>query len=106
LSFAYDLPQPDLPSFPTRRSSDLQPLTLIAWGEDDGVPSRRRGNSARQGSGGEVPVPQITILTNPPGLRLSWYLYRGEDNVRFRDRKSTRLNSSHVSRSYAVFCLK
>src|SRR5207249_8607927 len=25
---------------------------------------------------------------------------------RFRDRKSTRLNSSHVSISYAVFCLK
>src|SRR5699024_11817214 len=24
----------------------------------------------------------------------------------FRDRKSTRLNSSHVSISYAVFCLK
>src|SRR5699024_11699721 len=26
--------------------------------------------------------------------------------VRIRDRKSTRLNSSHVSISYAVFCLK
>src|SRR5207249_8707032 len=26
--------------------------------------------------------------------------------VRARDRKSTRLNSSHVSISYAVFCLK
>src|SRR5699024_11242012 len=26
--------------------------------------------------------------------------------VRVRDRKSTRLNSSHVSISYAVFCLK
>src|SRR5690625_6759914 len=26
--------------------------------------------------------------------------------VRFRDRKSTRLNSSHVAISYAVFCLK
>src|SRR5699024_12565830 len=25
---------------------------------------------------------------------------------RFKDRKSTRLNSSHVSISYAVFCLK
>src|SRR5699024_11906476 len=25
---------------------------------------------------------------------------------RYRDRKSTRLNSSHVSISYAVFCLK
>src|SRR5207253_11310549 len=27
-------------------------------------------------------------------------------NVRWRDRKSTRLNSSHVAISYAVFCLK
>src|SRR5207249_6876326 len=26
--------------------------------------------------------------------------------ARFQDRKSTRLNSSHVSISYAVFCLK
>src|SRR5690349_22537368 len=28
------------------------------------------------------------------------------DAVRSRDRKSTRLNSSHVEISYAVFCLK
>src|SRR5699024_12738950 len=28
------------------------------------------------------------------------------DDHNFRDRKSTRLNSSHVSISYAVFCLK
>src|SRR5699024_12767182 len=28
------------------------------------------------------------------------------DRNRLRDRKSTRLNSSHVSISYAVFCLK
>src|SRR5699024_12511879 len=28
------------------------------------------------------------------------------DNPRISDRKSTRLNSSHVSISYAVFCLK
>src|SRR4051812_49547449 len=27
-------------------------------------------------------------------------------SVRFADRKSTRLNSSHMSISYAVFCLK
>src|SRR5690625_5734361 len=26
--------------------------------------------------------------------------------ISFRDRKSTRLNSSHVASSYAVFCLK
>src|SRR5438067_4770246 len=30
---------------------------------------------------------------------------RADERVR-RDRKSTRLNSSHVSSSYAVFCLK
>src|SRR5690625_5762585 len=29
-----------------------------------------------------------------------------ESDVWFRDRKSTRLNSSHVAISYAVFCLK
>src|SRR2546427_7831356 len=30
----------------------------------------------------------------------------GADGVRYRDRKSTRLNSSHSQISYAVFCLK
>src|SRR5438067_7709306 len=30
----------------------------------------------------------------------------GRRNRTFEDRKSTRLNSSHVSISYAVFCLK
>src|SRR5437868_3828114 len=33
-------------------------------------------------------------------------LCRGEDVIVVGDRKSTRLNSSHVSISYAVFCLK
>src|SRR2546427_1081063 len=31
---------------------------------------------------------------------------RGPDPARLRDRKSTRLNSSHSQISYAVFCLK
>src|SRR5690606_41567899 len=30
----------------------------------------------------------------------------GSLNIKDRDRKSTRLNSSHVKSSYAVFCLK
>src|SRR2546430_9166013 len=32
--------------------------------------------------------------------------YRGESRSAERDRKSTRLNSSHSQISYAVFCLK
>src|SRR5699024_11744022 len=34
------------------------------------------------------------------------HLARPETRATTRDRKSTRLNSSHVSISYAVFCLK
>src|SRR5690606_41969087 len=36
-------------------------------------------------------------------LSKSWQIQR---TGRFKDRKSTRLNSSHVKISYAVFCLK
>src|SRR3712207_7088270 len=34
------------------------------------------------------------------------WLYRITVNTCLRDRKSTRLNSSHANISYAVFCLK
>src|SRR5690242_21489053 len=34
------------------------------------------------------------------------YISAGINHVAFLDRKSTRLNSSHMSISYAVFCLK
>src|SRR5438067_8857272 len=36
----------------------------------------------------------------------NWELDGGDNMDNGRDRKSTRLNSSHVSISYAVFCLK
>src|SRR5690348_9289715 len=39
------------------------------------------------------------------GLRFA-LIYGGVDYDKQRDRKSTRLNSSHPSISYAVFCLK
>src|SRR5207249_11239033 len=42
------------------------------------------------------PLGVSRITSCPPGCKLSPLL----------DRKSTRLNSSHVSISYAVFCLK
>src|SRR5690625_6459852 len=67
---------PNLHSFPTRRSSDLRP-PRAGRSPTRGVPPRRPGT--------------------PPGRR------RGGAG---QDRKSTRLNSSHVAISYAVFCLK
>src|SRR5690606_42019444 len=37
-------------------------------------------------------------------LRMAWSNYDGERLTIRQDRKSTRLNSSHVKISYAVFC--
>src|SRR5690625_6226104 len=45
-------------------------------------------------------------VRNKSGL-FGFQLHSGPPmKVEFKDRKSTRLNSSHVARSYAVFCLK
>src|SRR5439155_21821548 len=67
----------DLHSFPTRRSSDLQPRRPQRHPPD----REEAGRHAAHHLGRRRP-------------------HAGED------RKSTRLNSSHVASSYAVFCLK
>src|SRR5205807_9389192 len=72
----------DLHSFPTRRSSDLACGNACAAGQ---VCSRGR---CAQNCG-----PQLTLCS-------------GSCVQERKDRKSTRLNSSHLVISYAVFCLK
>src|SRR2546427_5132670 len=80
--------------FPTRRSSDLS-----LWAERIGQPAVQH--------------------QHPPLVTLKVPNRRGKEATRFdlelpcffdrqesRDRKSTRLNSSHSQISYAVFCLK
>src|SRR5437868_11359012 len=47
-----------------------------------------------------------TLLTRQLALDKQFQAMQGPWYIRFLDRKSTRLNSSHVSISYAVFCLK
>src|SRR5690606_39830507 len=60
---------------------------------------RGRAEEVRQGEGPPVlPVLQA-LISRPVRGRL-------QDMGRVQDRKSTRLNSSHVKSSYAVFCLK
>src|SRR5699024_12357140 len=48
----------------------------------------------------------LPILKDCWRLILLWFLTAGLIQLDQPDRKSTRLNSSHVSISYAVFCLK
>src|SRR5690349_23765149 len=87
----------DLHSFPTRRSSDLalsqnNGQLAISW-------KTARGNRLMltwEERGSLHPVP--TKRGSGFGMQL---IDKG-----IRDRKSTRLNSSHVEISYAVFCLK
>src|SRR5690606_41098030 len=104
-----DLSQPltlriDLHSFPTRRSSDLtddaqlsigidgfegtrnsMPIYNMAWNTDSKFFWDGRANSIEQQA--------LEPVTNPIEMHNT-------------DRKSTRLNSSHVKISYAVFCVK
>src|SRR5439155_24435167 len=68
--------------FPTRRSSDLLVDILISIG-----------------SAG------LAIFSIPTVLNKNSQVQNRRD-TKDRDRKSTRLNSSHVAISYAVFCLK
>src|SRR5438876_8873104 len=76
LSLTSSVDHPRLHSFPTRRSSDLA----------------RRGEPA---------VGRLVLVVG---------MMRDKDRrgilAVLTDRKSTRLNSSHPSNSYAVFCLK
>src|SRR5690606_41949056 len=79
----------DLHSFPTRRSSDL--VAVI------------RAN-VRSASSGSLPLTVIAATARAPSSqRPPDHRHSSE---RWKDRKSTRLNSSHVKISYAVFCLK
>src|SRR5699024_11388649 len=55
---------------------------------------------AERGSGHIINISSIGVLTNAP--RFSAYV---ASKAALEDRKSTRLNSSHVSISYSVFCL-
>src|SRR5699024_11620526 len=81
--------RPDPHSFPTRRSSDL-PF------------SRSYGVILPSSLTRVVPL----TLGFSPRLPVSVCGTGTCTANRHRDRKSTRLNSSHVSISYAVFCLK
>lgn len=72
-----------------------EPLTLVAWATDDGVPRARRsiGASFPQDAPppGTPPVPpawrppaQVTV-GSATGLRLSWFVYRGGGKVSFSE---------------------
>src|SRR5205807_4805857 len=98
--FARARPPRDLHSFPTRRSSDLGD-----GHEEDAAlldPADVR----------PLVVDELSLARAADGAEFQASLSEGEvavdllDGGKVLDRKSTRLNSSHLVISYAVFCLK
>src|SRR5690606_41987057 len=89
-----------LHSFPTRRSSDLSGLSSQLQQSLLGAPLRLGDDrdlvdDVDRGS-------QIEVDSD---VKVGGHGQAGDPD-RIVDRKSTRLNSSHVKISYAVFCLK
>src|SRR5688500_19844726 len=81
-------------TFPTRRSSDLT-----------GGPTQTDTFDMKPGhaNGGEFKEKETKV----PGLKFSEHLPKlASMSDQLADRKSTRLNSSHLVSSYAVFCVK
>src|SRR2546427_3980137 len=60
--------------------------------------------AACHGLDGNSTNPTVPSIAGQVGIYLHWQLLLYRDKR--RDRKSTRLNSSHSQISYAVFCLK
>src|SRR5207302_9198942 len=93
-----------LSSFPTRRSSDLNQGFLFQL-----YASTRIHEIAPFGWS---PPQQEAFLRVQFNAQQGWYQQaypQADHQIIFaedQDRKSTRLNSSHVKISYAVFCLK
>src|SRR5256885_13143093 len=81
--------------------STLFPYTTLFRSPPRRVPARHQ-----LAGRAEVRVSQLLLSPDHPG-RLLWRPpVRRRRRAIHRDRKSTRLNSSHLVISYAVFCLK
>src|SRR5205809_4233720 len=95
----------DLHSFPTRRSSDLYAVVSCAR-----MLSLDASRSIASICARGVITSSIVIASRSKRLtRMLWCFFGmncPDSSTSRRDRKSTRLNSSHGYISYAVFCLK
>src|SRR5699024_12389539 len=92
--------------FPTRRSSDLTCLSCPKKDPFKGLSGRCQA-LVRFFALLRI-IPHAPLLVRVPVNSFEFHSCERTPQAEhlLRDRKSTRLNSSHVSISYAVFCLK
>src|SRR5207253_9937585 len=96
----------DLHSFPTRRSSDLSLASLVSNRQSGKLIDESLTSTSRV-----LPDTKLSELQRSTPAYTAQILARLPEPIRqkfaakmWQDRKSTRLNSSHVAISYAVFC--
>src|SRR5690606_42006572 len=92
-------------SFPTRRSSDLVSKAPV-FAEPPKFDASGDGGGSDRGGGGDSGKSVSNIGNGHTGTGSPRTGPSSSSCDRSGDRKSTRLNSSHVKISYAVFCLK
>src|SRR5205807_9631904 len=105
LFFLYTPPYPrHLHSFPTRRSSDL----TVRLSPGPGVSPASRTTAAGDVMSALIVsgLPEWIVTPAPAPVAVIGPLTVMPWPAAVLDRKSTRLNSSHLVISYAVFCLK
>src|SRR2546430_7340698 len=89
------------------RSPTVTPQALAWDGKQLWMSSRDLGFFYKLNADGSKIVDEV----DPPGVvwaavQTNGAMHLNDDRYIYRDRKSTRLNSSHSQISYAVFCLK
>src|SRR5690606_40933696 len=94
------------PSFPTRRSSDL--ALIMAFLLTTTAPQQPAADHVAVFSNQQAQPQWLVSFDSASGKLTARALNVAATQVNAYelDRKSTRLNSSHVKISYAVFCLK
>src|SRR5690606_41639618 len=91
----------DIHSFPTRRSSDLSQNDTLADRDREAI--QKEINALKESINSMAS--NTSYNDSLKAVEMHEAQYGLLEGIR-QDRKSTRLNSSHVKISYAVFCLK
>src|SRR5207249_10194606 len=89
--------------FPTGKSMRRSTTSRFAPHRTEAIPCERRSGIFVDSSSDSAPCSRGSLW---PHRILPFFTRPSRDRKAVADRKSTRLNSSHVSISYAVFCLK